>query len=74
MKSIYNGNGIGGIKYHLIQYYDGYRIKEISVNTLFGRISWTEKTIPNALEVGLKYTNAKKRLLRLEKRNTMRIG
>jgi len=74
MKSIYGGCGTGDTQLHLIQYFDGQRIREYEVTTLYGKICWTEKTIPGILEIGTKYTNAKRRLARLEKRNTMRIG
>lgn len=74
MKSIYIGCGTGDTQLHMIQYFDGQRMREIECMTLYGKICWAEKTITGILENGIKYTNAKRRLATLEKRNTMRIG
>jgi hypothetical protein len=74
MKSYFDGNHIGGTKLHLIQYFDGQRIREISLLTLNGNISWLERTIPGILETGIKYRTAKQRLAAYEKRCCQRIG
>lgn len=74
MKSYLEGPHIGGTKLHLIQYFDGFRIREISLLTLDGNIHWLEKTVPGILETGTNYRTAKRRLAAYEERCTRRIG
>lgn len=74
MKSIYGGCGTGDTRLHMVQYFDGQRIREIELMTLEGRIYWVEKTIPGILEVGQNYRTAKRRLAALERRCSSRIG
>ena len=74
MKSYFEGNGIFGMKHHLIQYFDGHRIREVSVTTLDGKIHWSESTVCGILEPGLDYRTAKRRLASYEEKGTRRIG
>lgn len=74
MKSYFGGCGTGGTKLHMIHYFDGQRIREIEVMTLSGNVYWTERTIPGILEIGIKWTTAKRRLASLEKQASSRIG
>ena len=74
MKSIYGGCGTGeNTSLHMLQYFDGRKIREIELMTHSGRISWTEREISGILEVGMDYRTAKRRIAALEKRNTERI-
>ena len=74
MTSHYNGCGTGDTSLHMIHYFDGQRVREVEVITLYGKVNWTEKTIQGILEVGMDYRTAKRRLATLEKRATQRIG
>ena len=74
MKSYYEGRGIGDTCLHMIQYFDGWKIREISVVTLNSKITWVERSIHEILEPGINYRTAKRRLAALEKKATQRIG
>jgi len=74
MKSYFGGCGTGDTMLHMIEYFDGQRIRQIEVHTLSGIICWTEKTIPGILENGINFRTAKRRLASLEKKATQRIG
>lgn len=67
MRSIYNGRGTNGTSLHTVRYFDGKRIREVEVFTLSGIICWTEKTIPGALENGMKYNTTLRRIAAIEK-------
>ena len=74
MKSYFGGCGTGDTMLHMIQYFDGQKIREIEISTLNGIIYWTEKTVPGIIEKGINYRTAKRRLAALEKKSTQRIG
>ena len=74
MRSYFEGNMEFGLKHHLIQYFDGFHMREATVTTLGGKIYYTERTIPNILEVGMDYRTAKRRLASYEEKCTRRIG
>lgn len=74
MKSYFEGNLIGGAKHHLVQYYDGQHLREVTVLTHRGEIMKTENTVFGILEPGTNYKNALRRLARYEDRCTNRIG
>lgn len=75
MKSIFMGNGIGGTKHHLVHYFDGQRVREVSVITYQGEIYWTDtlRTL-GILEPGTNYKAAKRKLAAYEEHCTRRIG
>lgn len=74
MRSIYTGKCVEGATWHLVQYFDGRRIREISVKTYEGVICWTEYELPGIIENGVNFRTAKKRLAAYENRCSRRIG
>ena len=74
MKSYFMGTGFAGSKDHMIQYFDGHRIREITVLTHNGEIMKTESTVFGILEPGTNYRNALRKLARYENRCCQRIG
>ena len=68
MKSFFEGNLIGGAKHHMVQYYDGQRIREVTVLTHNGEIMMTESEVFGILKPGTNYRNALRRLARYEDR------
>ena len=74
MKSYYEGKTNVGAKLHMVQYFDGQRIRESSVVVVDGVISYTERIVQGILETGIPYKTAKRRLAAYEERCTRRIG
>ena len=74
MKSYFMGTGFAGSKDHMIQYFDGQRLRQSYVRTYQDEIISTERTIPGILEPGMSYRTAYRRLASYEERCTRRIG
>ena len=73
MKSFFEGYACGRRRtYHLIQFYDGQRIRESSVAVVDGKICYLERTIPGIIEVGMNYRTAKRRVASYEEKVTRR--
>jgi len=75
MKSYFEGYAYGRKgTYHLIQYFDGQRIRESSVAVADGKIFYLERTIPGIIEVGMNYRTAKRRVASYEEKAKRRVG
>ncbi len=74
MKSYYNGKDNCNCSWHMLHYFDGYRLRENYIKVYNNIIQYVEFVFPGMLETGMKYTTAKKRLAAYEKHCTMRIG
>ena len=75
MRSYFDGYGLTrNTKYHMVQFFDGQRIREISLTVYCHRISYIEREIPGVIEEQMDYRTAKRRLAAYEERCTRRIG
>jgi len=68
MKSYFNGCGTGDTKLHMIEYFDGNRIRQIELFTLCDKVYWSERYIPDILEKRMDYKTVKRRIAAYEKR------
>lgn len=73
MKSYFHGYGIDRTeKFHMIQFFDGQRMREISVVVFGDTINWLEHSIPGVIENFMDYQTAKRRIAAYEKASMRR--
>lgn len=72
MSSYFEGRGIGGTTWHTVHFYDGQRVREVSVNVYAGNVIGLENSIPGLIETGMNYKTAKRRIAAYEKASMRR--